>query len=59
MCMSLSVTGCTPGLQAVKAMRFAPSTQHKPSLENADTARERVKLEEEAAKAAAEDDDEF
>lgn len=46
-------------LQAVKAMRFEPNTQQKPSLENADTARERVKLEEEAAKAAAEDDADF
>ena len=45
--------------QAVKAMRYEPSADHKPALENADTARERVKLEEEAAKAAAEDDDEF
>ena len=40
-------------------MRFEPNTQQKAPLENADTARERVKLEEEAAKAAAEDDDEF
>ena len=46
-------------LQAVKAMRFEPTAQHKPPLENAETARERVKLEEEAAKAAAEEDDEF
>lgn len=45
--------------EAVKAMRYEPSAQQKPSLENAETVRERVKLEEEAAKAAAEEDDEF
>lgn len=48
-----------PYVQAVKAMRYEPSAQQKPSLENAETVRERVKLEEEAAKAAAEEDDEF
>ncbi|KAK9786301.1 hypothetical protein WJX73_008975 [Symbiochloris irregularis] len=45
--------------EAVKAMRFEPNSQQKAPLENADTARERVKLEEEAAKAAAEDDADF
>ena len=40
-------------------MRYEPSTQQKPALENASSARERVMLEKEAAEAAAEDDDEF
>lgn len=40
-------------------MRFEPNSQQKTPLENADTARERVKLEEEAAKAAAEDEADF